>query len=167
MKKILSLLLIAILGFTFISCEDTNPVDDNDTYSYVFDVNASFTNSTSGYVISRTWNNPLYDTDMILVYRKSGTTSNGAAIWQQIPRTLFLGNSRELDYDFDFSRYDVQIYAGGNYDVTTTPEYLNNQTFRVVVVPASKGGKNANVNYDDYDSVIKYFNINDSQVTKL
>jgi hypothetical protein len=26
---------------------------------------------------------------------------------------------------------------GGNYDLSTTPSYLNNQTFRIVIVPGS------------------------------
>jgi hypothetical protein len=72
-----------------------------------------------------------------------------------------------LDYDFDFTKNDIQIYADGNYDVSTTPEYLNNQTFRVVLVPTSSGAKNANLNYNDYNSVIKFYNIDDSKVKNL
>jgi hypothetical protein len=43
------------------------------------------------------------------------------------PRTLFLTEG-ELDYDFDFSE-DFTIYAGGTYDLSATPQYIDNQTF--------------------------------------
>ncbi len=100
----------------------------------------------------------------MLIYRKAGTASDGSAVWQSIPRTLYLDNGDELDYDFDFTRNDIMIYANGNYDISTTPEFINNQTFRVVLVPASASSRNANVDYSNYESVIKYFNIDDSKV---
>ena len=43
--------------------------------------------------------------------------------------------------------------------------YLNNQVFRVVLIPAS--GKNANVKYDDYKSVVEYYKIDESKIKTL
>ena len=38
--------------------------------------------------------------------------------------------------------------------------YLNNQTFRIVLVPASRAGRAAsNVNFEDYNAVVKYYNL--------
>lgn len=167
MKKYLSFLLIAVLGFITLSCVERIDNDqDNDTYAVTYDLkNLNFTyNATNGYHISRTFNNPLFGTDVVLIYRQNGTTSNGGPVWQLIPRTLYLPQG-ELDYDFDFTVNDIMIYAGGDYDISTTPAYLNNQTFRVVIIPAS--GKNANVDFEDYDSVIKFYNIDDSKVINL
>jgi hypothetical protein len=56
-------------------------------------------------------------------------------------RTLLFGNlsedsfltEGELDYDFDFSKEDFTIYAGGTYDLSATPQYIDNQTFSVIV----------------------------------
>lgn len=172
MKKLFSLLMIAVLGFFVISCttDDSrdNNYQDNDTYPIVVDVNASFHNVNGTYTISRTFNSPIPATDVILVYRKSGMDGSNT-IWQQIPRTMFL-NEGELDYDFDFTRADVAIYAGGDIDIaaqnaTFMSNYINNQTFRVVFVPASTG--KAAVDYSDYNAVIKFYGIDDSKVSKL
>lgn len=174
MKKIFSLAIVGLLTFTVVSCDRTNDTivqtPDNDTYSTAYDLNnVSFTKNSNGdYAISRNFNNPLVESDVVLIFRKSGTTDNGSPVWQSIPRTLYLSQG-ELDYDFDFSKYDIQIYAGGTFDPALEPTYINNQTFRVVVVPAATGNKNANANIDltDYASVAKYYNIQESNVKTL
>ena len=172
MKKFFPFLLLAFFALTIISCDNDDDRDytDNDTYSVVLDIkNESFTyDKDLGYVIHKSFTNPLYNSDVVLIYRQSGT-DNGNPIWQQIPRTLYL-NQGELDYDFDFTINDIAIYAGGNYDISTTPQFLNNQNFRVVLVPASFGRATSsagNVDYSDYNSVIKYYNIDDSKVKSL
>ncbi len=172
MKKYFTLMMMAIFSVVAISCDNRNDdviVQDNDTYSVVLDINnVNFSyNATDGYFVNRSFTKPLYDTDVVLIYRKAGATSDGSPVWQAIPRILYLTGGNELDYDFDFSKNDIMIYANGNYDISTTPQYLNSQTFRVVLVPASPGGKNANLDYTDYNSVIKHFNIDDSKVKTL
>ncbi|SFI84816.1 hypothetical protein SAMN05421638_1168 [Kaistella treverensis] len=173
MKKYFLVALLGIFSFgALTSCTDRNDdvlVQDNDTYSVVLDINSTnfVKDANNQYTISRNFTSPLFNTDVVLIYRKAGTGTDGSPVWQLIPRTIYLSNGRELDYDFDFTKNDIQIYADGNYDVSTTPEYLNNQTFRVVLVPTSSGMKNASVNYNDYYSVIKFYNIDDSKVKTL
>ncbi len=170
MKKYFTLLLLAIFGLTVVSCvrEKETYIQDNDTYPVVLDItNANFMyNVQYGYHISRSFTKPLVDTDIVLIYRRVGST-NGSPVWQSIPITFYLDNGKEFDYNFDFSKYNIMIYANGNYDITTTPQFMINQTFRVVLIPASYGGKNTNIDYSDYNSVIKYFNIDDSKIKKL
>lgn len=172
MKKIFSLAIIGILTFTVVSCTRTTdsvtqPVQNTDTYSTAYDLNnVSFTKDAKGdYTIARNFNNPLVESDVVLVYRKSGTTNDGSAVWQSIPRTLYLTQG-ELDYDYDFSKVDVLLRAGGTFDPGLAPTYINNQTFRVVVVPA-KTGKNASVDLTDYESVAKFYNIKESNIKSL
>lgn len=165
MKKYLSFLLLAIFGFVALSCNNDRDVD-NDTYSVVYDVTESFT-AANNYEVLKTFNNPLYNEDVILVYRRSSTS--GTPVWQQIPRTLFLTEG-ELDYDFDFSANDVLLKAGGtivfaNQNQTFNSTYLQNQVFRIVIVPASAG--KAAVDYSNYNEVIKFFNIDDTKVKNL
>jgi hypothetical protein len=169
MKKIA--LLLAFIGFLSLqSCtvNDNNSVD-NDTISEVFELrNVNFTyNSVDGYVIYRSLNPVIYDSDNILIYRMSGTINDNTPIWQQIPRTLYLPQG-ELDYDFDFSKQDFTIYAGGTYDLATTPSYINNETFRIVILPGYFSNKMANnIDFSDYNAVIKAFNINDKNVKQI
>lgn len=168
MKKIV--LILAFIGMiTLQGCTKDDPID-KDTYSEVFElrnINFGF-DATNGYTIYQTLNPQIYASDVLLIYRLSGTIDSSTPIWQQIPRTLYLPQG-ELDYDFDFSKEDFTIYAGGNYDLTLTPSYLTNQTFRIVIVPGYFSSKAAakKIDYSDYNAVIKALHIDDSKVTVI
>ncbi|AZA61382.1 hypothetical protein [Chryseobacterium indoltheticum] len=169
MKKIIPFLMLAFVSVFTVSCDNDDDVQyvDNDTYAGVIEITRNFQYNTAEDVYFINQSISMEPSDMALVYRLKDGSSNGD-VWEQIPRTLYFSGGRELDYDFDFTQKDVQILAGGNYDISTTPTYLNNQTFRIVLVPAgflNKGAKPP-VDYSDYNAVIKYYNINDSKVTK-
>jgi len=135
----------------------------------VFELNnVSFVNDPAdvpdlGYYIYRKLDPKIYDSDQILIYRLAGTIDANTPIWQSIPRTLFLAEG-ELDYDFDFSKEDFTIYAGGTYNLALTPQYLNNQTFRIVIVP---GYFSKSIDKNNYFAVVKALNIDESQVQKI
>ena len=164
MKKIISLL--AVVGmFSFQSCTTSDPYVDNDTISEVFElkaINFAYT-AADGYTIYQKFTPHIFASDVVLIYRLSGSIDSNTPLWQLIPRTLFL-NQGELDYDFDFSKEDFTIYAGGNYDLSSTPQYLNNQTFRIVIVPGSFA---ASLNTSNYADVISALNINENQIQRI
>ena len=169
MKKIITLL--AIVGmFSLQGCTGPEgipgPAGQDGLLSEVFELkNVNFEyDSTEGYTIYKTLTPSIYASDVILIYRLSGTINSTTPIWQLIPRTLFLDQGNELDYDFDFSKEDFTIYAGGNYDLALTPIYLNNQTFRIVIVP---GAFSANLKTSNYEDVMARLNINESQIQKI
>lgn len=171
MKKFFPLILLAFASMFLLSCDNDdeviqNPVD-YDTYSKVIEITRSFqyNNSTDQHFINQSIS--MLDSDVALVYRLKAT-SGGNDVWEQIPKTIYLSNGEELDYDFDFTLNDVQIYVAGTYNVTTTPEFYNNQTFRIVLVPADFLNKGATpkVDHSDYNAVIKYYNIDDSKIKK-
>jgi hypothetical protein len=173
MKKIF--LLLAVVGMTALqSCEGPEGIpgrDGNDGYSVeseVFELkNINFAyNATDGYNIYQTLNPQILASDVILIYRLAGTINASTPIWQSIPRTLFLTQG-ELDYDFDFSKQDFTIYAGGTYDLALTPSYIQNQTFRIVIIPGYFSGRVKAVDTNDYNAVIKAYNIDDSKVKIL
>lgn len=170
MKRIIPLFLLAMFALTAFSCkDDDDQIDvDYDTYPVVYDLrNVNFELIDGVYTISRTFNTPMFDSDVILVYIQNGATSDGFPIWQQIPITYYLGDGNEVDYNFDFTIYDVAIYAGGTFSLAGS-QYVNNQTFRIVFVPASFDGKTDNqVDYSNYESVIQYYNIDDTNVGTL
>ena len=167
MKRIF--LLLAVIGLTTLSsCDgDTGPQGNPGPESEVFELqNVNFQlNQNNEYTIFQQLNPVIFDSDNILIYRMAGTINPQTPIWQLIPRTLFLDEG-ELDYDFDFSAVDFTIYAGGTYNLALTPQFIQNQTFRIVIIPGyfSKG---TSIDYNDYDAVIKAFNINDSNITVL
>lgn len=177
MKRIF--LLLAVVAMTALqSCEgDQGPAGppgpegpgDGDTISEVFELqNVSFQlNQNNEYAIYRELNPVIFDSDNILIYRMTGTIDAQTPIWQLIPRTLFLDEG-ELDYDFDFSAVDFTIYAGGTYNLATTPQFINNQTFRIVIIPGYFSNRPMNfIDFEDYNAVIEAFGINDSNVQVL
>ena len=172
MKK--RIILMTIFSMLFLSsCEGPQGppgLDGQDGFlSEVFElrnINFGF-NATDGYTIYRTLNPQIASSDVLLIYRLSGTINSSTPIWQQIPRTLFLPEG-ELDYDFDFSKQDFTIFAGGTYNLALTPSYINGQTFRIVIVPGILTNKSANKpDFSNYYAVIKAYNIDDSNVKVL
>ena len=166
MKKIITLL--AVIGmFSFQSCT-TNT--DNDTISEVFELNNfNFYNDPNdvpdqGYTIYQKLTPKIYASDVVLIYRLSDAIDSNTPVWQLIPRTIYLANNRELDYDFDFSQEDFTIYVRGNYDLSLTPQYLNDETFRIVIVP---GSFSASIDKNNYPAVMAALKINENQVQKI
>ncbi|MDQ0591736.1 hypothetical protein QFZ37_000105 [Chryseobacterium ginsenosidimutans] len=172
MKKFLPILLLAFVSLFIFSCDnndDNTPYQDNDTIAQMKDATGTF-NSGNNFKLTMDIN--ILNTDVVLVYRKVGN------VWQSVPKTYYLDNAqnlptgRELDYNFDFNTSEVNITTTANFNQSTqmtsgeTTQYLNNQTFRVVLVPAN-AGKNSAVNYEDYNSVIKYYNIDESKVNTI
>jgi hypothetical protein len=168
MKKIITIL--AVIGLLSLQgCEGPPgppgvPGEDG-LIAEVFELrNINFVNDpTDGYIIYQKLTPVIYDSDVILIYRLSGTINSSTPIWQQIPRTLFLPQG-ELDYDFDFSKEDFTIYAGGTYNIAATPQYINNQTFRIVIVP---GSFSATVNTSNYAEVMSALNFKENQIQKI
>ncbi len=168
MKKIITLL--AVIGiFSLQGCtgpEGPQGIPGQDgLIAEVFELkNVNFTyDATDGYLIYQKFTPNIYASDVVLIYRLSGTINSSSPIWQPIPRTLFLTQG-ELDYDFDFSKEDFTIYAGGTYNLSMTPQYLNDQTFRIVIVP---GSFSTTVNTSNYAEVMSALNVNESQIQKI
>jgi hypothetical protein len=171
MKKIIT--LFAVIGMLVLQgCTGPEGIPGRDGdkgepgfVSEVFELkNVNFINNpTDGYIIYQKLTPTIFDSDVILIYRLAGTLNSSTPIWQPIPRTLFLTQG-ELDYDFDFSKEDFTIYAGGNYNLSLTPQYLNNQTFRIVIVP---GSFSTSVDTSNYNAVMAALNIKENQIQKI
>lgn len=170
MRKITLLLaFIGMIGLQSCTVNEDQPAPvDNDTYSEVFELrNINFGyDGNNNFSIYQSLTPQIYASDVILIYRMSGRIDGSTPIWQLIPRTLYLPQG-ELDYDFDFSKEDFTIYAGGTYDLTLTPGYITNQTFRIVIVPGYFSKGSSSVDFSDYNAVIKAYKIDDSKVRVL
>lgn len=173
MKKYLTISAMAILGLgAVVSCttdreivhEVPAPVD----YPQVYDLKGVNFTPANSFTYIQGFNAPLLDQDFVLIYRKKGNLNNGKPIWEPIPKTIYLDNGEEIDYDYDYSVVDFSISLQGTYDVTTTPEFSQNQTFRVILVPAEFGkGANSNLSKMSYDEVIQRYKIDDSKPVSL
>ncbi len=177
MKRIM--LLLTIFGAVLASsCEGPpgfdgiqgppGPSGPSGSASEVFELrNVNFSlNANNEYTIYRQLNPVILLSDNILIYRLSGTIDPQTPIWQLIPRTLYLQQG-ELDYDFDFSLEDFTIYAGGTYNLATTPSYLNNQTFRIVILQGYLSNKKGGVAIEDYNAVMAAYHIDASHIKSI
>jgi hypothetical protein len=168
MKKYLPILLLAFVSLFIFSCDDNDEVilDDHDTYSVAYDITPTFSRTNANlYEFSDEFNSPLIESDVVLIYMQTGLTSNNSPIWKLLPYTFYVNNvnNDEVDYTFDFSKYDIAIYVNGTLNLDNNSTYYTNKRFRVVVIPASTG-KNASVDYNDYNAVIKHYNIDESKI---
>lgn len=176
MRKILPILTLAFASFFIYSCDNNDDevvTVDNTVYAQVRDVTGTFTIGNN-FRISQGLSIPA--TDVVLVYRNVGTGSGANAVWQLIPKTYYLDDNlafpanRELDYNFDFTTQDVEIRTEANFNQATqmtgteATQYLNNQTFRIVLIPAVSGKNTNSVDTSDYNAVVKFYNLNDSNV---
>lgn len=170
MSKKITLLLAFIGMISLNSCtvnEVTDTPVDNDTISEVWEYTRSFTpsNNFSNLII---FPHTIYASDMVLVYRLSGF-DNGLDVWKLLPENYYFNDGTlNFGYDFDFTQNNFFVRMIGN-DLSTVPTQNRlNQVLRVVVVPGYFGNKNATtVDLNDYNAVIKSYNIDDFKVKVL
>lgn len=169
MKKFLPIYILALVSLFIFSCKDDNNDEDFDTYSQVRDVTVNFTNGNN-YAAIQGIN--IQSTDVVLVYRNLG------ASWQLIPKMMYLPDAsglptaRRFQYNSVFDSQNVEIRIDDqNFNLQSglnsseANEYLNNQRFRIVLVPASAAKGTNSVDTSDYNAVIKFYHLNDSNVS--
>lgn len=169
MKKILT--LFAVVGLmAFSSCSDNDNDVDNDTIPQAFEVkNVNLTKVTNiHYEYANDFapfiGGDLYNDETVLIYRKTDQTNSGATVWQLIPKTTNFDNGDVADYFFDFSKEDFIIKVIASFDLATEPSLINNQTFRVVIVPSVLA---TSLNKNNYSDVMSTLKLNESQVKKV
>lgn len=182
MKKILPLILLAGIGLLTYSCDNSkddpvvvNPGQDSDTINQSFDISPTFTKvSDNLYRWSDDFKSPLIQSDMVLIYMQVGT-DGGSPIWKLLPYTYYVGNVNNdaVDYIYEFSKFGatININSTNTFSLTANPSYYQNKNFRVLILPANSTGtgrsqsaKSSVVDYNDYKSVIKYYNIDESKI---
>ncbi|UPT70605.1 MAG: hypothetical protein M0D53_16275 [Flavobacterium sp. JAD_PAG50586_2] len=160
-------LILAVIGMiTFGSCSNDDDVD-NDTVAEVFRYyNVNFL--PNDYSVVLPFPHALYyESDMVLVYRLSGTF-NGESIWKLLPETYYFDDGTlDLRYDADFTRFDAEVRLEGFDLAAVNNNFKLNQTLRVVVIPGVFVGKKAAVDYKDYKAVVKAFHIDESKEIKI
>lgn len=101
----------------------------------------------------------VFESDAVLVYRlwETVTVDNETLpVWRLLPQTQFLPQGA-LQYNFDHTFLDVSVFIDTQFDRTTLePRWTQNQTFRVVVLPAdfAKAARmSKNIDFSDYNEV--------------
>ncbi len=145
MKNILLFLALSTTVL-FTSCEgDPGPPgqDGGLIYAQVFEqtVNFNVDSQTNLPTALITFPIEVFESDVVLVYRlEKQVDINGELFdaWSPLPQNFFFTNGDIIQYVFNHTLFDAEIQIDGNFDTSTLtdPAYINNQTFRVAIVPA-------------------------------
>lgn len=176
MKRTITFLALAAL-MSLQSCTVTEnkvveqtPYTDNDTYPQAFEIkNVNLAKvSNTEYNLKSTFKfevgGNLYDDETVLVYRLTSLINSSTPVWQLIPRTIYFTNGDVLDYYFDFSKIDFIITARGSYNLSASPDYIDKQTFRVVIIPSKLS---STVNKNDFDAVMNATHLKEKDIEKV
>lgn len=164
MKK-LTLILAFIGMITLSSCSKD---EDFDTISSVIEYTGVNFNAAGNYGVFL--NYPQTSTsNMVLVYRLSGSTTQGADIWKLLPESYFFPDGTlDFKYNFDFTTTEVNVFLDGNDLGTINNSFLSNQIFRVVIIPANLVNKSAATeDFSNYNEVIQKYNIDGNNIKKI
>ena len=112
-----------------------------------------------------TFNPPIFASDVVLVYVLWDVQNDGTPVWRLMPQTVQLFEG-DLQYNYDFTRFDVNLFLSSlDFPLTILgPEWTQNQTFRIVLVPASFGGK---MDYSNYDNVMQKLKLTEKDIKSI
>ena len=167
MKKSILLSLLFLFGLS-ISCSTNEVVQaplNQNTESLVFEI--SNTNFQSSNSFSRLFVFPraILPSDHVLVYRLSGVTSRNQDIWSILPQQFFLANGAfDFGYNFDFTKFDVNIFLQGNDLAGLSSGFRLNQVFRIVIIQGQFGNK---INSSNINEVMNAMKITEEMVVKM
>jgi hypothetical protein len=176
MKTIKVILMVPILAlFTACVFESTVPghdgKDGDSLLGSVFEIKGDFTPSNDWslyYKFPATFE--VFESDVVLVYilwdqvtDKSGKVQD---VWRLLPQTIVLKEG-VLQYNFDYTLNDVEIFLGGTIDLhTLLPAESKDQVFRIVVLPADFAMENS-INLTNFDLVMKSLNVQPEAIKRF
>ncbi len=171
MKKIFTLLFMT--SFLFISCSDDGdpgpqgpqgPPGEDGLIGTTLEETLTFTGPEFSIFYEFPNDVEVYDTDAVLVYLLE-TVDNGNDVWSLLPQTFYLDGGGQMQYNYNHTLEDVNIYLQGDVALETlSSDFTDNQTFRMVIVPSSALAENKNIDISDYDAVTKALNISEDMV---
>lgn len=111
----------------------------------------------------------VYPSDVVLIYLLESVTQDGRDVWSLIPQTFFLGGGATMQYNYNHTLEDFEIYLQGNVDLTTLdPAFTQNQIFRIAILPADYA-TSMNLDITNYQAVMSVLKTNnpDFEVIRL
>ena len=103
----------------------------------------------------------LFDDEVVLVYILWDVTGDGDPVWRQLPQTILFG-SDIFKYNFDFTYFDVRLFMESNFDLETlTVDDLENQVFRIVVIPSVFDSGKHTIDFSNHDEAMEALNLRD------
>ncbi|SHJ74091.1 hypothetical protein SAMN05444280_12813 [Tangfeifania diversioriginum] len=182
MKTITGIFLMFALAF-LTSCIGEEgppgpPGEDGESFlGSVFEIEGDFT-SQNDYSLYFEFPSSItvYESDVVLVYIlwEQAEDNNGEwlDVWRLLPQTVVLyddntGNNEVLQYNYDHTFADVQVFLEGTIDFNTLlPAEAQDQIFRIVVLPADFVAQK-NLDVSDYNMMMKSLEVKPEMIQKL
>ncbi|WP_459209691.1 collagen-like protein [Aquimarina rhabdastrellae] len=180
MKKLITLLSLVLIAFT--ACEgpegppgrDGLDGQDGETIlAKAFEITADF-NAANNYAINVVVPNTIevFDSDVALVYLRdpAASSTNGADVWEPLPRTFFFNGGGYAQFQFNFlfdesrSIFDLDIFIESDDPGALDASFTQNQDFRIVIVPADFAQNN---DVSNLNEVLATLNIDSTQIPLL
>ncbi|PWJ58489.1 hypothetical protein CLV98_104349 [Dyadobacter jejuensis] len=108
------------------------------------------------------------ESDALLIYiRWDDVEVDGQMLptWRLLPQTEFVDNGT-LVYNFDRTKVDFSIFLSANFNLNTLSSvWTQNQTFRVVAIPADFALRTSEaLDYSDYEAVKERLQLDESKI---
>lgn len=167
MKKI-TLFLVFIGMMALQSCEVTEVTELYETNNAgpkteVFEITKTF-NFNNNYSVLVPFDPPLRSSDSVLFYHLYDVV-NGQDVWKLMPQTYFFNDGGELDFNFDFTKFNAKIFLTANFNLNTLDAtWTKDQTFRVVIIP---NGFAKTVNKNNIDAVLSALKVAKTDIKKI
>lgn len=162
MKRIITIFLMLFV----VSCQGergpAGPQGPPGPVGQAYEVQVSFNESNSYSFISEFPGNlEVLDTDIVMVYLLWEVDQDtGNDVWQPLPVSVFFDDG-ELQYAFDHTVADVQLFLTGDKDLETVGDaFTQNQVFRIVILPADYVQANK-INMSKMSEVMKTVELDD------
>lgn len=102
--------------------------------------------------------------DIVAVYLLWDVDEAGNDVWQPLPVSVFFDDG-ELQYGFDHTLNDVQLFLTGDTDLSTLPDSdTQNQIFRIAILPVDDVEAN-NIDMKNIEEVMKA--VDQSKIQRL
>ena len=155
------------------SCTKEEIIQNNNIEVQVIELtNVNFTpsaNAENNYSKFFDFDPAILDNDMVLVYLLD-SVSNNADIWRPLPQVYYLTDNLgpyEVRYGFDFTRFDVRLFMTSDDWSAVSNAYTQNQVFRIVILPGYRARSASSVDFNDFNAVVKAYNIDLSKMKKV
>ena len=181
--KNIKLLFGAFLTLIILSCEGpTGPpgppgfdgidgADGINLLGQVLEIAGTF-NAGNGYSLFYEFPQTVevFESDVVLVYILWDVAEDGNGepldIWRLLPQTRILDQGL-LQYNYDFTFLDVSVFLESDFDLgTLTPEYTDNQVFRIAIVPA-EFAQSAKMDTSNIEAVMSSLNIREIDINRI
>lgn len=169
-KLILMLTVIAVAALQ--SCEGPQgPQGPQGTPGFsaeaeVFEVSNVNFNASNDWFLTYGLNPAILESDNLLIYELVNVNA-GIDTWAMLPQIYYF-DAGQAQYNFNFSYDQFSLFIDADFDFSLLPaSFTNGKVFRIVVVPGYFSRGAANVDHTNYNEVIDFYNIDDSNVRQL